>query len=120
MFTTYPQMMEIVRAIHNVADGIPQLIYLVGWQNQGHDDNYPTMDRINPRPGGRHRLLRAIDECKRDYDTTVSYHINIDDAYPESPDWGPFLHVRRERQNHAASCIRWTGSSAISGGAWKR
>ena len=89
VFTTYPQMMEIVRAIHNVADGIPQLIYLVGWQNQGHDDGYPSMHQVNPRPGGRHRLLRAIDECERQYDTTVSYHVNIDDAYPESPEWDP-------------------------------
>ena len=89
VFTTYPQMMEIVRALHNVADGIPQLIYLVGWQFQGHDDGYPSMDRVNPRPGGKQRLLRAIDECERRYGTTVSYHVNIDDAYPDSPDWDP-------------------------------
>ena len=89
VFTTFPQMVEIVRAIHNVADGIPQLIYMAGWQYQGHDDRYPSIDQVNPRAGGRHRLLRAIDECERRYDTTVSYHINIDDAYPDSPDWDP-------------------------------
>lgn len=88
VFTTYPQMTEIVRALHNVADGVPQLIYLVGWQYQGHDDGYPSMDRVNPRPGGAHRLRRAIDECAG-YGAAVSYHVNIDDAYPDSPDWDP-------------------------------
>ena len=50
--TTYDQAAEIIRAINNVSDDLPQLVYLVGWQFQGHDDKYPSLNVVNPRPGG--------------------------------------------------------------------
>ena len=87
--TTYEQAIEIVRAIHNITDSIPQLVYLVGWQFQGHDDKYPSLSEFNPRPGGPILLRRLIDEGRDRYSTTISYHINIDDTYTDSPDWDP-------------------------------
>ena len=87
--TTYEQASEIVRALHNVTDGLPQLVYMPGWQFQGHDDKYPSVNQVNPRPGGRYRLEKMVRECAERYNTLVSYHVNVDDAYPDSPDWDP-------------------------------
>ena len=34
---------EIIRAFHNISDGLPQIVYLVGLQAGGHDGTYPTL-----------------------------------------------------------------------------
>ena len=94
VFTTFPQMVEIVRAIHNVADGIPQLIYLAGWQYQGHDDRYPSVDQVSP-PGRRqapsaasHRRVRA--PLRHDRQLSHQHRRRL----PRQPGLGPVVHDR--------------------------
>ena len=89
VWTTLPQAREIIEAIHNVTDGLPQIPYLVGWQQGGHDHKYPSMDAINPRIGGAAALRKLFEVCKGRYNTILSYHQNIDDAYENSNDWDP-------------------------------
>ena len=87
--TTFDETGEIARALYNVTDGLPQLIYLVGWQFDGHDDKYPSIDKIGTKVGGAHKLQTLVDDCSSKYNALLSYHINIDDAYRDSPDWDP-------------------------------
>lgn len=86
---TFKQSEEIIRAIHNVTDGLPQMVYLVGWQYDGHDTGYPAMDRVNAALGGEEGLRSLIDVCRNRYATLVSYHCNIDDTYANRPAHDP-------------------------------
>ncbi len=91
--TTWEQAAEIIGAIHNASGGIPQIVYLVGWQFGGHDDQYPALSGAGKRPGGASSIQKLVEECRERYGALVSYHINIDDAYPDSPDWDPsYMH----------------------------
>jgi hypothetical protein len=87
--TTFRQAGEIVQAIHNVTDGLPQLVYLVGWQEGGHDAQYPAMDSVNQRAGGATALRELCEVSKQKYRALISYHTNIDDAYPGNKDYDP-------------------------------
>ena len=89
MRTTINQAREIIEAISNVTDGLPQIPCLVGWQEGGHDHKYPSMGTVNQRIGGPAALRELFAACKQRYNTILSYHQNIDDAYADSADWDP-------------------------------
>jgi hypothetical protein len=96
VLTTFQETLDIIRQIHNITNGIPQIVYLVGWQFEGHDTGYPSLNRLNTKLAvnpkrAREELLELIRRAKEDYCCTISYHINIDDAYVDSPDWNPAI-----------------------------
>jgi hypothetical protein len=71
-------------------------VFLVGWQYQGHDTGYPSLDKVNPDLGGPEELRWLAKEAKK-YNALISYHINLDDAYKEHPGWDPkVLCLRRD------------------------
>ncbi|WP_243633205.1 endo-alpha-N-acetylgalactosaminidase family protein [Paenibacillus xerothermodurans] len=96
VFHTFEQGMETIKRIDQATRGIPKIIYLVGWQYNGHDTGYPAMDVVNPN------LKRSQDENAEDslkwlmqeafkYNTTVSLHINMLDIRESSPLWETYL-----------------------------
>lgn len=90
------QAFEIIKTADALSLGIPKIVYLVGWQYNGHDDKYPAMFEVNKalkRPGdkdARESLIRLMNEAKK-YNTTVSLHINMTDAYNDSPLWDEYV-----------------------------
>lgn len=86
----FERAMEIVRQADALTLGAPKIIYLVGWQYNGHDDKYPDFTEVNPalkRPGDASALesmLWLMEEAKK-YNTVISVHINLTDAYDNSP-----------------------------------
>lgn len=96
VMTTFKETLDIIRRVHRITDGARQIVYLVGWQFDGHDTGYPALDRLNEslaeRPGhAREELLALVRTAREKYDCIVSYHINVDDAYRSSPAWKPEL-----------------------------
>jgi hypothetical protein len=89
---TFSDMMEIIRQIDQMTPGLPKINYLVGWQYQGHDSKYPAWHEVNEAlktagdKSALESLLRLFDEGFK-YNTTVSLHINMYDAYISSPLW---------------------------------
>jgi hypothetical protein len=86
--TSFEECLTIIRSIAELTGGLPQIVFLVGWQYEGHDSGYPSLDRVNPDAGGREKLLWLAREAKK-YNAVISYHINLDDAYREYPGWDP-------------------------------
>ena len=89
VFITFEQALEIVRVIDNLTQGIKKIVYLVGWQGLGHDDCYPEMEVVNEalkRPGetARESLFWLFEEAKK-YNTVISFHGNLADAYTDTP-----------------------------------
>ncbi len=96
IFNTFDQALEIIKQADALSLGVPKIIYLVGWQYNGHDDKYPSMFEVNKalkRPGdkdARESLLWLMKEAKK-YHTIVSLHINMTDAYENSPLWDEYV-----------------------------
>ena len=90
VYITFSQALEILRAVDRLTPGVKKIVYLVGWQGLGHDDCYPEMDVVNEalkRPEdatARDSLFWLYEEAKK-YDTVVSFHVNLSDAYTATP-----------------------------------
>lgn len=93
---TFEQALELIRKTDALTVGMPKILYLVGWQNGGHDHQYPAWDQVNPRlkrPQDATALesLRWLIREGRKYNTTVSLHINMADAYQHSSLWNEYV-----------------------------
>ncbi len=88
--------LSIIQKTDVITLGVPKIIYMVGWQYNGHDDKYPAFFEVNPalkRPQDATALKSLnwlIKEAKK-YHTTVSLHINMTDAYENSPLWKEYV-----------------------------
>lgn len=88
--------LEIIRQTDNFTLGIKKIVYLVGWQYNGHDDKYPAFFEVNEGIKRKcdktalESLLWLIGEAKK-YNTIVSAHINFADAYEDSPLFNDFV-----------------------------
>lgn len=93
---TFDQALDVIRRIDNLTRRIPKIVYLVGWQYNGHDTGYPAWDVVNPNLK-RTQDTTALDSLRwliveaRKYHTTVSFHINMLDASANSPLWQTYL-----------------------------
>lgn len=96
VFLTFDQTLDVIRRLDTLTCGAPKVVYLVGWQFNGHDSKYPAWSEVNPRlkrPQDASALdsLRWLIREARQYHTTVSLHINMIDAYEDSPLWPEYL-----------------------------
>ena len=79
-------VLDYVANISRLTDAYPQTPILVGWQGLGHDTLYPAWDQVNIRPamGGAQGLLalsRGLGAAARNNRSSLSYHVNADEAY---------------------------------------
>lgn len=93
---TIEHALEVIKKLDQLTLGIPKIIYLVGWQYNGHDSKYPAFFEGNEklkRPQDKNALesLRWLMQAAKQYHTTVSLHINMFDAYEDSPLWEEYV-----------------------------
>ncbi len=93
---TFEQALEKIRQVDSITRGIPKIVYLVGWQYNGHDAKYPAWHEVNEdlkRPEDATALDSYLWLCDQalQYNTTVSVHINMTDAYEDSPLWDAYV-----------------------------
>ena len=92
----FSQALDVIRKIDNITLGIPKIVYLVGWQYNGHDSKYPAWEEVNPelkRPQDK-TALESMNWLMKEaikHNTTVSVHINMFDAYEDSPLWDVYV-----------------------------
>lgn len=87
---TFADCLGVIKQIHNVSGGLKQIVYLVGWQYKGHDTGFPNHTEINERVGNMEDLRKLIDDAK-EYNCTVSLHVNFDDSYEQYPEYNKEL-----------------------------
>ncbi len=87
--TSLAQAEEVIERVHRYTKGLPQIVHLVGWQYDGHDAGYPNIDKFNESLGTVEQLKALHKRCKDELNTTLTYHINLDDSYPKHPGWDP-------------------------------
>jgi len=110
---TLTQAMEIIRQIADFSAGMPQIVYLVGWNHAGHDSKYPDWSVVGAQCAYGNQenpvdSIRAFIRDARRYNAVVSLHVNMDDAYEDSPLWPEYC--RRQLINLDAA-----GRMLISG-----
>jgi len=96
VFTDFEKALRIIKEVDNLTLHVPKIIYLVGWQYNGHDDKYPAFFEVNMSlkrsqdKDARESLIWLMKEAKK-YHTTISLHINMTDAYDDSPLWKEYV-----------------------------
>jgi hypothetical protein len=96
LFLTFEEGLEVIKRVHRLTCGTPQIVLLTGWQYEGHDSKYPSWAQVN-----RH-LKRDCDETALDslrwlmrearrYNCLATLHINMFDAYEDSPLFQEYL-----------------------------
>src|SRR6267378_7764717 len=120
VYLTFEQALEVIERLDRITCGAPKIVYLVGWQFNGHDSKYPAWSEVN------HRLKRAqdptaLDSLKwlmhegRKHHTTVSLHINALDAYEDSPLWQEYLDkdiIAKGKSGAPLKGIVWNGQQS--------
>ncbi len=92
----FEDVLEIIKRVDMLSLQVPKIVYLVGWQYNGHDDKYPAFFEVNEQlkrsadANAKESLSWLIGEAKK-YHTTVSLHINMTDAYEDSPLWDTYV-----------------------------
>ncbi len=96
VYLRFADVLEVVRKIDNLTLGIPKIVYLVGWQYNGHDSKYPAWGEVNESLK-REKDSTALESLKwlitkaKSYHTVISLHINMIDAFQDSPLWSEYL-----------------------------
>jgi len=93
---TIEQALEVIKKVDQLTLGIPKITYLVGWQYNGHDSKYPAWFEGNERlkrPQDKNMLesIKWLMKKAKKYNTTLSLHINMFDAYDDSPLWDTYV-----------------------------
>lgn len=99
--------LDIVRAFHHLSDGTKQVAMLIGWQHNGHDTGYPDTTVVNPRLGGRDKLLQLI-QSAGSYNASISCHDSFHCAYKHSPKWDSSI-VARNSSGELWKTAVWAG-----------
>jgi hypothetical protein len=120
VYLTLEQALEVIERLDRITCGAPKIVYLVGWQFNGHDSKYPAWSEVN------HRLKRAEDPTALDslkwlmhegqkHHTVVSLHINALDAYEDSPLWQEYLEkdiIAKGKRGAPLKGIVWNGQQS--------
>jgi len=96
VMNTFESAMEIIKKADNLSLGVPKIYYLVGWQYNGHDDKYPAFFEVNkalkrPQDATAKESLQWLMKEAKKYNSTVSFHLNMTDAYDNSPLWQEYV-----------------------------
>ena len=114
---TFERCEEIIREIHALTDGSPQLVHLWGWQFRGKDTGYPAINVVDERIGGYEGMMRLKDKMKP-LNTTLSLSDNYDDAYRSSPAWDEAM-IARKPDGDLWKSREWTGEESYIHGLAK-
>jgi hypothetical protein len=114
---TFERCEEMIRSIHGLTDGWPQLVHLWGWQFRGKDTGYPAVNVVDVRIGGYDGMMRLMERSKS-LNATVSLSDNYDDAYRSSPAWNEEI-IARKPDGDLWKSREWTGEESYIQGLAK-
>ncbi|HWZ35897.1 MAG TPA: endo-alpha-N-acetylgalactosaminidase family protein, partial [Mucilaginibacter sp.] len=105
------------KQLDNITRGLPKIVILGGYQQDGHDHQYPwwlPADTTLFAPGGlkgKAALYWLIKEAAK-YHTHCTFHVNPFDAYMESPKWSFYANkdlICREKDGNYVKGPKWWG-----------
>jgi hypothetical protein len=106
----FDEVLERIKEFASQTDSAACVMYLLGWQYEGHDSGYPSVDKVNENLGGYDHLVNLISEAKK-YNVTVTFYDNYDDSYPNHPGWDPEV-ICRDPQGNLMKGGVWEGNQS--------
>ena len=85
---TFKEIFEIVKNYYHILDGMPQILYIGGFQEGGFDYAYPYVLNTDQRIGTVEELRQYIEKARK-YNTILSLHDNYDSDVLNSPHYDP-------------------------------
>lgn len=93
---TVEEVLDYMEKIDNLTRGIPKIAVLVGYQEGGHDWQYPAMIPLNSKIVSTEHpewdgaiCIRYIMEASKKFNTKCTVHTNFIEGYEDSP-WYPY------------------------------
>ncbi|MDP9049395.1 MAG: endo-alpha-N-acetylgalactosaminidase family protein [Acidobacteriota bacterium] len=114
---TFDRCEQMIRNMHALTDGWPQLVHLWGWQFRGKDTGYPAVNVVDERIGGYQGMMQLQERAKL-LNATVSLSDNYDDAYRSSPVWNESM-IARKPDGDLWKSRQWTGEESYIQGLAK-
>jgi hypothetical protein len=116
-FLTYEQALKVIKMVHELTCGIPQVVLLTGWQYEGHDSKYPAWGAASEHlkrdcDATAEESLRWLMREARKYNCLVALHINMFDAYEDSPLFQGYLEkdiIAKDKNGKPIVGNRWWG-----------
>ncbi len=114
---TFKDSLEAVRRVSNLTCNIPQTVLLTGWQYEGHDSKYPAWGEVCKHLK-REEDATALDSLRwlfrkaREYNCLVTLHVNMFDAYADSPLFQEYLDkdiIAKDLDGKPIIGNRWSG-----------
>ena len=90
LLMTFEDSLEAIKKVSKLTCNMPQMILLTGWQYEGHDSKYPAWGEVCEHLK-REEDATALDSLRwlfreaRKYNCLLTLHINMFDAYADSP-----------------------------------
>ena len=88
---TFKEIFEIAKKFYHILDGMPQVLYIGGFQVGGYDNTYPYTLNTDARLGTVEELRQYIREAGK-YNTILSLHDNFDSNVLSSPYYDPRIY----------------------------
>lgn len=107
---TFADCEQLIRDVHNLTDGAPQIVHLWGWQFKGKDTGYPSVNEVDQRIGGYDGMMRLMENGPA-LNAIVTLSDNYDDAYRSSPAWNEDVIARRP-DGELWKSRSWTGEES--------
>ena len=95
---TFREIFEMVRKYYNILDGMPQVLYIGGFQEGGFDNSYPYTLNTDERAGTVEELKTYIREAAK-YNTILSLHDNFDSDVIHTRHYDPRIYSIDEEGN---------------------
>ncbi len=117
LFLTFEQALDVIKRVYHLTRGVPQIVFLTGWQFEGHDSKYPSWAEANrhlKRPRDKSALdsLRWLIREARTYNCLATLHINMFDAYTDSPLFEEYLEkdiIAKDKDGNPIIGNNWWG-----------
>lgn len=108
---TFNEAESLMRRVNSLTDGNPQVSYIAGWAEGGHDTAYPNYTKINNSLGGEDGFLNLRDNVKAYYNGIVSFDDNFDDQYDNKYSKGFFdpAEIARTKEGRLEKHKAWNG-----------
>ncbi|GAB3839030.1 endo-alpha-N-acetylgalactosaminidase family protein [Kribbella italica] len=108
---TFPQAEDLVKRVSSLIDGRPQVVFMAGWPEGGHDTSYPAVGTVNPELGGKAGFDRLQTNARTKYNTNVTLDDNWDDQYDNAYTAGVFdpKYITVTREGELERHNAWNG-----------
>ena len=113
----FEDSLEAIRRVSNLTCNVPQVVLLTGWQYEGHDSKYPAWGEVCEHLK-RAEDATALDSLRwlfreaRSYNCLATLHVNMFDAYADSPLFQEYLDkdiIAKDLDGKPIIGNRWSG-----------